>query len=1003
MRNCKSSIANSQFAICGVAAVVLLALLMGAVILFRMDRAPSAQTLLDRGQRAFDRGDIAQAARLAKAALQTDVRSSAAHLLAANAAAASGQFRDAIRQCEQIRADESSVSIRADCLCGDILLRHRYLISPAEARLRRVLAREPENQFAIERMAYLLTLETRAWELIPFQMLMIRSGSVTPVRVYSLALGARLAPDEALIRQFHKADVEATGPLLALSQLAILKHDYDQAAELLKHAVTNAPDFHAAQARLGFVLLQQEAERDLALWQRSLLPSSNVHPGVWEVRGECAKRDGNVETAARCFWEALRRDPNRPTSNYQLGQCLVTLRREKDAEPFLERALRLERYKLLIDPGETSEFQFHLTVDKCRRAAELCDELALPWEEYGWSVLASQHQQPPPPWAVKRIERIKPQLSALPLVRALPDANPASAIDLSAYALPQTPSLPPRHDAPSQAPPIARGDVTQSQVRFEDRAAEAGIDFTYYNDSDPNVPGMARPFEFTGGGVGVLDYDADGWPDVYFSQGTVFPTQPGQMTYLDRLFRNRGHGRFEDVTRNAGLTEALYGQGVAIGDFNNDGFPDIFVANVGPNHLLVNNGDGTFSKVAESPGADRHDWSTSALIADLNGDGMPEIYTVNYLTAADVFTRICRDAHGPRAPCSPRDFAGAQDRLYWNRGDGHFEDVTASSGVEVPEGKGLGIVAADFHGRGQLNLFIANDGVANFLFENVTRTSQESPRFQECALRCGVAYNEAGAGEGCMGVVVEDLTGDARLDVFVTNFLEESNTLYVQHPGLLFSDATRAADLSGPSVSKVGFGTQAVDGELDGLPDLLVTNGHVDDYTQQGLPYHMPPQYFSNDGNGRFVEVSAQQLGTYFQGQYLGRGMARLDWNRDGLEDVVISHLDSPAALLTNTTPTHGHFLALRLVGTASSRDAIGATATIKTEQRRWTRQLTAGDGYLCSNQRQLVFGLGNTSGRVTLEVRWPSGRRQTFDNLPIDRQLIVIEGQPTPLLLNGR
>jgi hypothetical protein len=317
----------------------------------------------------------------------------------------------------------------------------------------------------------------------------------------------------------------------------------------------------------------------------------------------------------------------------------------------------------------------------------------------------------------------------------------------------------------------------------------------------------------------------------------------------------------------------------------------------------------------------------------------------------------------------------------------------------LPDGKGLGIVAADFDGAGRLNLFVANDAAANFYFVNQTAAPGEDISLSNRALITGLAYSGEGLPQACMGVAADDADGDEQLDLFVTNFYDQSNTLYLRQPGDLFVDATREANLRTPSFHLLGFGTQFLDGDLDGWPDLVITNGHVLDHSHKGIPYAMRPQYMRNRGSGRFEEISASSLGAFFQREFLGRGLARLDWNRDGREDFVVSHINAPAALVTNQTVGAGHFLAVQLRGVTSNRDAIGATVRLQVAGRVLCRQLTAGDGYQASNQRQLIFGLGDGQQIGALTVRWPSGIEQTFEGLAADREILLVEGNATPIL----
>jgi len=379
---------------------------------------------------------------------------------------------------------------------------------------------------------------------------------------------------------------------------------------------------------------------------------------------------------------------------------------------------------------------------------------------------------------------------------------------------------------------------------------------------------------------------------------------------------------------------------------------------------------------------------------------LPDLYAVNYLSGREVFTRVCRDNTGLQSPCLPVNFTAAPDQLLLNTGDGSFKNVTSAAGVAVSNGKGLGVVAADFQQSGQLNLFISNDGVPNFFFQNETEARGHPPRFTEQALPMGLALNRDGRHEACMGVAAGDADGDGLLDLFVTNFTEESNTLYKQLATGLFLDNTQSAGLVESSFQLLGFGTQFIDADLDGDLDLILTNGHVDDYRAAGLMYHMHPQFFQNTGEGRYVEVPSESLGPYFQQRYLGRGLAHLDWNRDGKEDIAVSHLDAPVALLTNSSPETGHYLSVRICGVTSDRDAVGATVSLNAGGRSLVRQLTAGSGYQASNEKRLVFGLGEATVAEQLKIRWPSGLIQEVGDVPADQEILMIEGGRKPVVI---
>jgi hypothetical protein len=524
-------------------------------------------------------------------------------------------------------------------------------------------------------------------------------------------------------------------------------------------------------------------------------------------------------------------------------------------------------------------------------------------------------------------------------------------------------------------------------------------------------------FEFTGGGIAVLDFDLDGFPDVFFTQGRPWPFDKGPFdkghfdqkvaAAGDRIFRNHGGTRFTDVTPRAGFQKPGFGQGVAVGDVNADGFPDLYVAHIGANQLWLNNGDGTFGDVTQAAGVrgDADDWTTSCIMADLSGDGWPDIYVANYVTANDVFERVCRRGDGAPKICMPFDFDARPDHLWISDGMGGFTEAGPQAVDVAGPGKGLGVAAWDAYASGRLSLLVANDTTPNFFFvsETVFETSENGrPRLRDRGFETGLAVDGEGKAKGCMGIALGDVNDDGRLDVHITNFLNESSTFYQSRPDGTFDDRTRESGLQSQTADLVGFGTQFLDADLDGRLELFMTSGHIDDFRAQGKPYKMPPKLFRWSSQ-RFVEIHAKGLGPYFQEKWLGRSAVRVDWNRDGRDDLIVGHLFDDAALLTNTTATDAGYLAIRLVGAQSNRDAIGTTVEIRIGQRKMFRQLTAGDGYQASNERRLIFGLGDAHEVDEVVVRWPSGTVQQFSNVPASCELQLTEGRPFIVLPCGR
>jgi len=695
---------------------------------------------------------------------------------------------------------------------------------------------------------------------------------------------------------------------------------------------------------------------------------------LWQMAEAVAHRPG----AIRCYWEAVRRIPESKTATFRLAHELAAAGEDDAADLFRARVEK-------INALEQLQNRVLYTADRGRPElllplAEAYEAAGRLWEAYGWCQFAMEIGAKTAELTTCA-ERLRRRLKDEPLQLVVDSENVALSIDLSHYPLPV---LHPR------SAPASRDLTTSAAVpTFRDDAPSVGLRFRYFNGIAG--PPTHRMFEFTGGGIGVLDYDLDAWPDLVFTQGRTWPPGSPDANGGDRLFRNRFGTAFDDVTDPAGLREDAFGQGVAIGDYNADGFPDVYVANIGGNVLWLNLGDGTFRDVTDAAGVHSRSWTTSTVMADLTGDGLPDIYDVNYLVDDDVFDRVCRHTDGSVKQCLPHDFHGDPDRLWRNLGDGRFREATSDVLGQIPEGMGLGVAAWDADGTGRLSLFVANDTTACFYFRPLT--GHVSGRLRECGIESGLAFNGVGKATGCMGVALGDVDNDGRIDLHITNFYAEPNTLFLNSTPGFFEDRSRQTGLEGPSLNRLGFGTQFLDADLDGRLELFVANGHVDDLSRLNRPYRMPAQLFRWDGVRQFVESPAAKLGPYFEQSWLGRSAVRLDWNRDGRDDLAVGHLYDASVLLTNTTDDVGGSLSLRLFGMASNRDAIGTIVEARIGAQTQTRQLTAGDGYHASNERRLIIGTGRERQVDELVVRWPSGLVQRFANLTVSGELWLREG----------
>jgi hypothetical protein len=525
----------------------------------------------------------------------------------------------------------------------------------------------------------------------------------------------------------------------------------------------------------------------------------------------------------------------------------------------------------------------------------------------------------------------------------------------------------------SEAPPLTAATCPQ----LRDVHAEAALDFVYAN----GAAGHALMVESIGGGAGWLDYDGDRRWDIYFAQGGNPLTAPDAAGPKDRLYRNRGDGTFEDRTDAAGIADWSYGQGVAVGDFDGDGFDDVYVTNYGRNSLFHNQGDGTFVEVAEATGVGDPRWSSSAAWADLDRDGDLDLYVANYCDY-DIHNPVeCKDAQGRLGICHPSDVPPAADECYMNQGDGTFLPEARRRGLFGPNNRALGVAVADFTNDGLSDIYVANDTTENFLFVN-----QGDGQFRESAGLLGCAVDHRGHRQASMGLAVGDFDENGFLDIYSTHYFEESNTLYRNLGPRGFEDVTGVMGLHTPTFPLLGFGTVMADLNHDGHADLFVTNGHIDPSEKV---YAMRPQLFTLRGP-QWLEGSSL-AGPFFQETHVGRGVAACDYDDDGDLDLLVVHQNEPAALLRNDS-RRDHWLQLRFRGNDGNRRGIGVRATVQSADRRQMQQLCGGTSFASTHAPMLNFGLGANSEPVSIEVEWPGGTRQTLHDVAVDQTLTISE-----------
>ncbi len=518
-------------------------------------------------------------------------------------------------------------------------------------------------------------------------------------------------------------------------------------------------------------------------------------------------------------------------------------------------------------------------------------------------------------------------------------------------------------------------------------ASRSGITWTHTagKSSQKYLP------ESTGAGCAFLDYDNDGWMDIYLvnSGKCDFYTPPHALR--NALYRNNRDGTFTDVTEAAGVAGGGYGQGVAIGDYDGDGFPDMYVTQYGRSILYHNNGDGTFIDVTEKAGVGVYGWASSAVWFDYDNDGKLDLFVCQF-AEFNKETGCGIGPDGKRHYCIPKIFQPMPSWLFHNNGDGTFTDVSKESGIAQSLGKAWGVVATDINNDGRIDLFVANDTVANFLFVN-----QGNGKFVESGLAADVGYNADGRPRSGMGVDSADFNQDGLMDLFVANIDEEIFSLYQNNGDGTFNDEAMPLGIGLATRWMSGWGLKFFDYDNDGELDLILANGFPDDLVEEfssEVKYREPLLLFRNAG-GRFENVSANS-GPVFQKSFAARGLALGDFNNDGAVDALVSVNDGPPVLLRNNIGKQNHWLGVKLVGTKSNRDAVGALITYQSGDLKRSRMKVGGGSFLSAHDPRVVLGLGKRTRIDWLEVKWPqpSGKVERFANLPVDRYVTIVEGE---------
>src|SRR5215472_1273722 len=533
---------------------------------------------------------------------------------------------------------------------------------------------------------------------------------------------------------------------------------------------------------------------------------------------------------------------------------------------------------------------------------------------------------------------------------------------------------------------LLAGTVASAQRdQFTNITQPAGIRFVHNN----GATGKRYLPETLGVGVAFIDYDNDGWQDILFANSEDWPGAPKRPSTL-KLYHNNGNGTFSDVTQKSGLAISMYGMGIAVGDYDNDGYDDVFISAVGQSHLFHNNGNGTFTDVTQRAGMrDVQEFSTSAAWVDYDRDGKLDLIVANYVQWSPKLDIYCSIDGKRKSYCTPESYKGASIRVWHNLGNGKFEDSTAKLGLLDVTSKTLGIAVLDYNNDGWPDFVLSNDTQPNKLYVN-----DKGTHFSELAVTAGIAYSEEGLARAGMGVDAADYDRSGSPSILISNFSNQMLSLFHNEGHGLFVDVAPTSEIGRDSLLTLGFGCFFFDYDLDGWLDIFVANGHIEDQIeniQKRVRYAEPPHLFRNLGNGKFTEVT-QNMGADFARPRVARGAAYADIDNDGDLDLVITTNGGPAQLFRNDTKEN-QSLRIKLEGTKSNRDGIGAVVRVQRGSNQQSLMMRSGSSYLSQSELVLTIGLGNSAKADLIEIVWPSGQHETLRDIPAGQMITVQEG----------
>jgi tetratricopeptide (TPR) repeat protein len=876
------------------------------------------------------------------------------------------------------------------------------MLAAAEQRALRMLADHPKDVETIRTLAALLDIQGRRFEASLWAQRLVHLGQVD-INTLVLAVDTvKPVNSDSIVSKLLENFPQASRLKSSFAFGLLYEKKPEEAEKVFRELLSESDPASTSFLGLGQALIEQDRFDEIPRWFATI-PREKLEslPQYWRILGTYFQNSQEFATAAYCYARSVELDPLDYLAIGPLSQCMA-------ADQQVDRAAQTER---LFQRMQLTNRNINYCRDGFRRPewmyqiAGTLRDIGRITEAFAWEELCEKDND----GDEAKIATLKQK--RLSAAQDHSSVTVKTTLDWSSHDL-ERPDiqgiLAARQSSDASrvvTAEIASGKNVQANLRWEDTSEALGVHFQYDNGDDPKVVGM-QTYQSNGAGAGAIDFDRDGWPDLYALQGGGDPRYP-DSNMASVLLRNQSGIAFADVAKQAWVTNRAYGQGVAVGDWDQDGFQDMFLLNFGQNRLLKNMGDGTFTEVIV-PDMQRDIvnypvWSVSGAIADINGDHLPDLIEVNYSSGIDVITHQCFSKNKVPQVCRPTEFPASKDFVYLSDGEGGFQIANSDWQLELDDGRGLGIIVGNIDRKFGNDVYVANDMSPNNLL-----LSREDPEnvgrylLADEAVRRGCAVDVQGKPQASMGIACADLDRNGELDLFMTNFIDEYNALYLQTTTHFFQDASRRYRLIDPKKKTLGFGTQFLDLDLDGWQDAMVVNGHVDDYRANGQPFEMRPQVFLQRESA-FVEQPAEPLGAFFTKEYLSRALGVWDFNRDGRPDFYATHLDHPISILRNDSDSTGKWVMVELVGSLSERDAIGATLRVFAGPEQWMQQRLAGNGFECSNEPWIFLGLGNVPKIDRLEIEWPSGQRSSFLDLDVNRRYRIreaveqIEIEPLP------